>query len=56
MIERYAGCFLAHNLMLIAFGRYVRRQPSLLMYVAVLDILTAFGRTAQGWAKIEVLL
>ena len=55
-MTKYAGCFLAHNLMLIAFRRYERRQPSLLAYVAILDTLIAYGRTEAGWAKIEALL
>lgn len=31
-MERYAGCYLAHNLMLIAYGSYWRRKPSLKAY------------------------
>lgn len=56
MIERYAGCYLAHNLMLIALGKYWKRQPSLQAYVEVLDILGMYGRTREGWARLEEIL
>jgi hypothetical protein len=38
--REYAGCYLAHNLMLIAYGKYGKRQPSLQAYIQVLDTLT----------------
>jgi hypothetical protein len=36
-MDQYAGCYLAHNLMLIAFGVYWKRQVSLSAYVSRLD-------------------
>lgn len=36
-MEIYAGGYLSHNLMLIAFNMYWKRLPSLQAYVAHLD-------------------
>jgi hypothetical protein len=55
-MHRYAGCYLAHNLMLIAFGKYWKRQISLSAYVATLDVLLHYGRTPDGWSRLERMI
>jgi hypothetical protein len=42
-LERYARCYLAHNLMLIAWGTYWKRQPTLRDYVRLLDWMVREG-------------
>jgi len=55
-MTRFSGCYLAHNLTLIAFDKYWKRQLSLRHYCDYLDVLLAYGRTAEGWTRTESMI